>query len=766
MKKAIAGGRRGPARFSKLSVFAISFLVFPAAAIRAQTGLSTAQANELAACREKADALLARMTIDEKIGQMVLISSTQVSTGASTNVSPLEQEILTARCGNVFNAFGSAYARRLQQMAVGQTRLKIPLLLGFDVIHGFKTVFPIPLGGAASWDMDAIERADRVAAGEATAAGLNWTFAPMVDIARDPRWGRIAEGAGEDPFLGSAVARAAVRGFQGTSLADPTSLLACAKHFAAYGAAQAGRDYNTADVSERTLREIYLPPFHAAVDEGALSIMSGFDELNGVPATANRFLLQQVLRNEWGFQGFVVSDYTSINELVNHGIAANEYDAGRAALNAGLDMDLQGFIYHDYVGKMLTNGDITQSQVDDAVRRILTVKFALGLFDDPFRQLSGEREATEDNYPADHLAAAYRLATESLVLLKNEKNTLPLKPGASIAVIGPLADSRSDLLGCWSGAGDPRINETVLEAIKSNNVGGMVAFANGCDVLSDDKSGFKAAVAAARHADAVVMVLGERADMCGEASSRTSINLPGAQTELVRQIAQTGKPLVIVLMNGRPLALEEESTLANALVEAWFPGTKGAAAVADVLFGKSNPSGRLPVTFPRNLGQVPIFYNAKNTGRPINPARPHEKYKSNYLDAPNDPLYPFGYGLSYTTFAISGPKLDRITLHPGEKLTVTVDVANSGAVDGIETVQLYLHDLVADVDRPVLELKGFQQVALKAGEHREITFEIGEKELTFLRADMTWGTEPGKFDVFVGPNSRELQSARFELVGR
>jgi beta-glucosidase len=766
MKKAIASGRRGPARFSKLSVFAISFLVLPAAVMHAQTGLSTAQANELAACREKADALLARMTIDEKIGQMVLISSTQVSTGASTNVSPLEQEILAARCGNVFNAFGSAYARRLQQMAVEQTRLKIPLLLGFDVIHGFKTVFPIPLGGAASWDMDAIEQADRVAAGEATAAGLNWTFAPMVDIARDPRWGRIAEGAGEDPFLGSAVARAAVRGFQGTSLAAPTSLLACAKHFAAYGAAQAGRDYNTADVSERTLREIYLPPFHAAVDEGALSIMSGFDELNGVPATANRFLLQQVLRNEWGFQGFVVSDYTSINELMNHGIAANEYDAGRAALNAGLDMDLQGYIYHDYVGKMLTNGEITQSQVDDAVRRILTVKFALRLFDDPFRHMSDEREATEDNYPADHLAAAYRLATESLVLLKNEKNTLPLKPGANIAVIGPLADSRSDLLGCWSGAGDPRINETVLEAIKSNNVGGKVVFANGCDVLSDDKSGFKAAVAAARHADAVVMVLGEKADMCGEASSRTSINLPGLQTELVRQIAQTGKPLIIVLMNGRPLALEEESSLANALVEAWFPGTKGAAAVADALFGKSNPSGRLPVTFPRNLGQVPIFYNAKNTGRPINPARPHEKYKSNYLDAPNDPLYPFGYGLSYTTFAISNPKLDRTALHPGEKLVVTVDVANTGKMDGVETAQLYIHDLVADVARPVRELKGFQQVALKAGEHRTISFEIGEKELTFLRADMTWGTEPGKFDVFVGPNSQELQSARFELVGR
>jgi beta-glucosidase len=737
-----------------------------AVSAEAQTTSPDGQTAQLAVCRQKADALMARMTTEEKIAQMVLISSTQVLTGASTNTSPLELEIRAGRCGNVFNAFTADYVRRLQRIAIGETRLKIPLLFGFDVIHGFKTVFPIPLGEAASWDMEAIERADRVAAIEATAGGLNWTFAPMVDIARDPRWGRIAEGAGEDTFLGSAVARAAVRGFQGTNLADPESLLACAKHFAAYGAAQAGREYNTADVSERTLREVYLPPFHAAVDAGVLSLMSGFDELNGIPATANRFLLQQVLRDEWGFQGFVVSDYTSINELVDHGIATNEYDAGRAALNAGLDMDLQGFIYHDHLSKMLLNGDITQKQVDDAVRRILTVKFALGLFDDPFRHLSDQREAVLDNYPAEHLAAAQRLASESLVLLKNDKNALPLKPGSNIAVIGPLADSQKDLLGCWTGAGDPHFAESVLDAIKRVNVGGRIVFAKGCDVSTNDKSGFGAAMDAAEHADAVVMVLGESADMCGEASSRTSISLPGVQTELVRQIAQTRKPLILVLMNGRPLALEEESSLVNALLETWFPGTKGGQAVADALFGKSNPSGRLPVTFPRNLGQVPIYYNAKNTGRPIDPANPHEKYKSNYLDAPNDPLYPFGYGLSYTTFAYSGLKLDRNTLGPGETLTVTVDVTNTGAMDGVETAQLYLHDLVADVGRPVRELKGFQRVELKAGEHREISFVIGEKELSFLRADMTWGTEPGKFDVFVGPNSRDGESARFELVGR
>ena len=737
-----------------------------AVAAQAQTSPPDGQSAQLAACRQKADALLAQMTTEEKIGQLVLISSTQVLTGDSTNTTPLEREIRSARCGNVFNAYNADYVRRLQQIAVGETRLKIPLLFGFDVIHGFKTVFPIPLGEASSWDMEAIERADRVAAIESTAAGLNWTFAPMVDIARDPRWGRIAEGAGEDTFLGSAVARAAVRGFQGTNLADPSSLLACAKHFAAYGLSQAGREYNTVDVSERTLREVYLPPFHAAVDAGALSIMSGFDELNGIPATANRFLLQQVLRDEWGFQGFVVSDYTSINELVNHGIAANEYDAGRVSLNAGLDMDLQGFVYHDYLQKMLTNGDVTQKQVDDAVRRILTVKFAMGLFDDPFRHTTAERAATLDNYPAEHLAAAYQLASESLVLLKNDKNALPLKPGSNIAVIGPLADSRSDLLGSWSGAGDSSFGPSALEAIRIANGGGHLVYAKGCDVLSDDKSGFKAALDAAGHADAVIMVLGESASMCGEASSRGDITIPGVQTELLRHIAQTGKPLILVLMNGRPLALEEESSLANALLVTWFPGTRGAQAVADALFGKSNPSGRLPVTWPRSLGQVPIYYNAKNTGRPIDPANPHGKYRSNYLDIPNDPLYPFGFGLSYTKFSYTDLKLDRKVMGPGETLTVTVDVANIGASDGIETAQLYIHDLVADVGRPVRELKGFQRVKLKAGEHRQISFVIGEKELSFLRADMTWGTEPGKFDVFVGPNSRDLQSARFELTGR
>ena len=720
--------------------------------------------NSDAALDQKVDALLARMTPEEKIGQMVLFVSSSNPTGPTGKMTSLDEEIRKAACGNVFNALTVSHLRQLQTIAVRETRLKIPLLFGYDVIHGYKTIFPIPLGEAASWDLAAIERADRVAATEAAAAGLKWTFAPMVDIARDPRWGRIAEGSGEDPFLGSQIARAAVRGFQGTNLADTTSVLACVKHFAAYGAAQAGRDYNTVDISERTLREIYLPPFRAALDEGALSIMSGFDELNGVPATANRFLLHQVLRDEWGFRGFVVTDYTAINELVKHGVATTPYDAGRAALDAGVDMDMQGSVFHDHLLKMLHNGDIQPGQLDDAVRRILRVKFALGLFDDPFRNLDPQAEARFDNYPPEHLEAARQLARESLVLLKNERQTLPLKSGARIALIGPLADSKRDLLGPWDGQGDAAHAPSIRAALLEANTGGSVTFSKGCEVSAHDTSGFAEALIAAKQADVVVMVLGESWEMSGEAASRTSISLPGVQTELLRQIKATGKPIVLVLMNGRPLALEEESSLADAVLEAWFPGTEGGRAIADVLFGQYNPSGRLTVTFPRNLGQVPIFYNAKNTGRPLEPAGSTEKYQSRYLDSLNTPLYPFGFGLSYTTFKYATPELDRKTLHPGEKLIVTVEVSNTGKLEGAETVQLYLHQPVASVARPVLELKGFQRLELQVGEHRKVTFEIGEPQLTFLRRDLTWGIEPGTIEVLVGPNSRDLQSAKFDLA--
>ncbi len=710
------------------------------------------------------EALLKQMTVPEKIGQMVLLSSPDLLTGAPTGFIDLEDQIRSARCGNVFNAHTVAYVRKLQKIAVEQTRLGIPLLFGFDVIHGYQTVFPMPLGQASSWDVAAIERSARVAAVEATAGGLKWTFAPMVDIARDPRWGRIAEGAGEDPYLGSAIARALVRGFQGTNLADPASLLACVKHFAAYGAAQAGRDYNTVDISERTLREVYLPPYRAAIEEGALSIMTSFNEINGTPSTANRFLLQNILRDEWGFKGFVVTDYTSINELVRHGIAADLPAAGRAALNAGVDMDLQGSVYHDYLAQLLRSGDIRPEQIDEAVRRILTIKFALGLFDDPYRSLSEEREAKYGSYPPEHRKAAYDMACESLVLLKNDARLLPLKPGLRLAVIGPLADSPRDLLGSWNGVGKAERAASILSAIRSAAGAGSVTFAAGCTISTPDRSGFTEAIEAARNADTVVMVLGESWDMTGEAASRLSINLPGIQTGLLREIKQLGKPVVLVLLNGRPLALEEESSLTGAILEAWFPGTEGGLAVADTLFGRNNPSGRLPVTFPRSLGQVPIYYSVKNTGRPYNAANPNEKYVSKYLDGPNTPLYPFGFGLSYTDFAFSNIQLDTKALHPGEKLRATVEVTNTGTADGIETVQMYIRDLVADVTRPVLELKGFQRVDLTPGQRQTVTFEIEEKTLTFLRADMTFGTEPGQYEVLVGPNSAALKSAQFDLT--
>ena len=725
------------------------------------------RAAELESASERADALLARMTLAEKIGQLTLFTGYSGITGPvkEQGQQSLLDQVRKGDCGNVFNLISVAEIKKFQKVAVEETRLHIPLLFGYDVIHGYKTIFPVCLGAAASWNPALIESSERVAATEAAAAGLDWTFAPMVDIARDPRWGRICEGAGEDPFLGSAIAAARVRGLQGTNLAAADTLLACVKHFTAYGAVQSGREYNTVDMSERTLREVYLPPYRAAVDAGAMSVMSAFNELNGTPATANRFLLQQVLRDEWGFKGFVVTDYTAINELVMHGTAADQSDAARQALAAGVDMDMQSSAYLNCLQNKLAAGQTNEAQINAAAKRILEIKFKLGLFDDPFRHCDEQRERQAFCTP-ENLATAYRLACESFVLLKNTHQTLPLQAGKKIAVIGLLADSQRDLLGSWEAAGDWDFIQTVLGGIKSNNADGKVTFNKGCDITSTNRSGFAAAVAAVKRADVAVLVLGESYNMSGEAKSRTSISLPGVQTELLREVKKAGKPVIVVLMNGRPLALEAESQLADALLEVWFPGTEGGKAVADVLFGQHNPSGKLPVTFPRALGQVPIFYEAKNTGRPLDPAKPKEKYKSSYLDCPNDPLYPFGFGLSYTTFNYSEVGLDRATLKPGEKITATVTVANTGPRDGAEVVQLYLRDLVGSVTRPVRELKGFQKIELRAGESREISFTIGENELKFLRADMTVGTEPGEFQVFIGPNSRDTHAAKFELLER
>jgi beta-glucosidase len=727
--------------------------------------LTTARAANLESPNSRVEALLARMTTEEKIGQLVLFTGYSAITGPmkEQGQKALVEQIRKGDCGSVFNLISVAEIQKFQKIAVEESRLHIPLLFGYDVIHGYKTIFPICLGEAASWNPGLIESAERVAATEAAAAGLDWTFAPMVDIARDPRWGRISEGAGEDPFLGSTIAAARVRGFQGTNLAAPDTLLSCVKHYAAYGAVQSGRDYNTVDMSERTLREIYLPPYRAAIDAGALSVMASFNELNGTPATANCFLLQQVLRAEWGFQGFVVTDYTAINEMVMHGSAVDKADAARQALIAGVDMDMQSSAYLSHLKQLLADGQITEAQINTATKRILEIKFKLGLFDNPFRHCDEQREK-ELLGNKENLATAYRLACESFVLLKNSNQTLPLKAGKKIAVIGPLADSRRDLLGSWIGQGEWNFCETVLGGIKRNNQNGKVTFTAGCDLDSTNRSGFAKAVAAAKHSDIAVLVLGESCDLSGEAKCRTSLGLPGVQAELLREIKKTGKPVVVVLMNGRPLALEAESQLADALLEIWFPGTEGGTAAADVLFGRHNPSGKLPTTFPRTVGQVPIFYAAKNTGRPLDPANPKQEYKSKYLDCPNDPLYPFGFGLSYTTFSYSEVRLDRATLNPGGKITATVTVSNTGKRDGAEVVQLYIRDLVGSVTRPVRELKGFRRIDLQPGESREVSFTIGENELKFLRADMTVGTEPGEFQVFIGSNSRDTHAAKFDLL--
>ena len=707
----------------------------------------------------KVDSLLKVMTIEEKIGQMVLLSSDWDLTGPSMRSEYIE-DIRSGRCGNIFNAYTAEFVRELQRVAVEESRLGIPVLFGYDVIHGHRTIFPISLGESCSWDMEAIKNSARVAAAEAAASGLNWTFAPMCDISTEPRWGRISEGAGEDAWLGSCVAQARVRGFQGDDLSDTLTVLACVKHFAGYGAPQAGRDYNTVDMSERWFREFYLPPYKAAVEAGALSVMTSFNELDGVPATANKHLLQDILRDEWGFAGLVVTDYTSINELVNHGYASDDADAGLKAVHAGVDMDMQGIVYFNYLKDQVENGQVSMKVIDRAVRRILYVKAKLGLFDDPYKYCSPEREAAVTCSP-ENLEASRDMARKSMVLLKND-GVLPLRAGEKIAVIGELAVSVRDYLGSWKAAGQWDSMTSVLDEIKACNGADNVVYAEGCKKFGEDRSGFRAAEAAAKSADKVVMVIGEDWDWSGEAASRSSINVPGVQSELLSLIASTGKPVVVVLMNGRPLDLSRESEDASAILEAWFPGTMGGAAVADVLFGKYNPSGKLSVTFPRNIGQVPLYYWAKNTGRPV--YLPDNKYKSKYIDCPNTPLYPFGYGLSYTEFSYSDIEISSDVLVSGGSLTVSVDVENCGSVSGEEVVQLYVRDLVGSVTRPVRQLKGFRKISLEPGETKTVEFTITPDMLAFYRQDMSFGTEAGEFEVYVGGSSDTLNGVSFSLV--
>jgi len=711
--------------------------------------------------KEKVDSVLSLMNLEEKIGQMVLFTSGWDVTGPSMPSSNL-QDIKSGRCGNIFNAYTVAYTRKLQNIAVKESRMKIPLLFGYDVIHGFKTIFPIPLAEASSWDMEAIRNSARVAAVESAASGINWTFAPMVDIARDPRWGRIAEGAGEDPYLGSRIAAARVKGFQGDDLSLPISILACVKHYAAYGAPLAGRDYASVDMSERMLREVYLPPYKAAVDAGVMSVMSSFNDLNGVPATESRFLLTKILRKEWNFKGLVVTDYTSINELVPHGVAANEKEAAELALNAGVDMDMQGSVYYKYLSDLVKIGKITEEQIDTAVARILKIKFLLGLFDDPYRFCNEKREK-EIVHSKMHIDFAYEMACKSIVLLKNQNNILPLKQNTRIALIGPLAEAKRDLLGSWIAAGEWDSIQNIHQTIKENFGDKNVHYAKGCEIKKEEKSGFAAALKTVRNSDVAVLVMGESAEWCGEAASRSNIGIPEIQKELIREVAKIGKPIVLVLMNGRPLAIEEESQLSGAILEAWFPGSLGANAIADILTGKVNPSGKLPVTFPRNIGQVPIFLSEKNTGRPYDPKGTEQKYRSRYIDCPNDPLYPFGFGLSYSKFTYSNLQIDKPKFSHGDTIHISVKVRNDGTYNGEEVVQLYIRDLVGSVTRPVKELKGFQKLMLRSGETKTVTFKIDESDLSFYRKDMSYGIEPGEFIAFVGGNSSDVLETSFRF---
>lgn len=703
------------------------------------------------------DDLIGRMTLAEKVGQMTLLTSDWESTGPTMRDSYME-DIRSGKVGNIFNAYTAKYTRELQQLAVENTRLKIPLMFGYDVIHGHRTIFPISLGEAASWDLDAIELSARVSAQEASAEGIHWTFSPMVDIARDPRWGRISEGAGEDVHLASEIAKARVRGYQGTDLAATDTILATAKHFAAYGAAQAGRDYHTVDITERTLRDVYFPPFKAAVDAGVGSFMTAFNEVDGIPASGSKYLLTDVLRSKWGFDGFVVTDYTSINEMVPHGYAKDLEQAGEQAVNAGVDMDLQGAVFLEHLTKSVEEGRVSEATVNQAVRRILEMKYRLGLFEDPYRYADETREKNTV-YKPEFLEAARDVARKSMVLLKNEGGALPLAGSArNIAVIGPLGNSKADMIGSWSAAGDRQTRPvTVLEGMKARaRAGTSVSYAKGASYEFADEGktdGFAEALALAKRSDVVIAVMGEKWDMTGEAASRTSLDLPGNQQALLEQLVATGKPVVLVLMSGRPNSIEWAHENVPAILHAWYPGTSGGHAVADVLFGDYNPSGKLPVTFPRTVGQVPIHYDMKNTGRPIELGAKDAKYVSRYLNTPNTPLYRFGHGLSYTSFGYSPVTLSAPSMGAGGSITASATITNTGGRAGEEVVQLYVRDLVGSVTRPVQELKGFQKIALTPGQSRTVTFTIRPEDLAFTRADMSHGWEPGQYRLWIAPSS-------------
>ncbi|MBI3125519.1 MAG: glycoside hydrolase family 3 C-terminal domain-containing protein [Ignavibacteriales bacterium] len=712
---------------------------------------------------QRADSVLALMTLEEKVGQLVQYSGDWVTGAAQGRPSETSDELLKkGKIGSFLNVVSSEKTMKLQKIAVEQSRLKIPLIFGLDVIHGYFSTFPVPIGEASSWNPTLIEKSARMQAIEASSAGIHWTFNPMVDIARDPRWGRVMEGSGEDPYLGSLMAAARVRGYQGKDLSANNTILACVKHYAAYGGAEGGRDYNTVDLSERNLREFYLPPYKAAVEAGAGSLMASFNEIGGVPSSASKFLMTDILRGEWKSDAFVVSDWNSIGELIPHGVAKDRKEAAELGIKATVDMDMETSAYFYHLADLVKEGKVDIKLVDDAVRRVLIAKFKLGLFDDPYKYCNVERE--KKTIKSKEIVDATReVAQETLVLLKNEKNILPLsKSLKSIALIGPLVKSKDNPLGGWSALGDSNDVVSVYEGLTQKlgkNV--KINYAEGCTILGKNKNGFATAVKAAKASEVVVVFVGEHRGMSGEANSRATLDLPGVQEDLVKELKKTGKPVIVVLMNGRPLTIPWLQENVNAIVEAWYPGISTGIVIADALFGDLNPNGKLTVTFPRYVGQVPIYYNYKNTGRPHDPTN---HYTSYYMDLENSPLYPFGYGLSYTTFEYSAPTLSKTNIKKDELLTVTVEVKNTGKFEGKEVVQLYIRDLVGSVTRPVKELKDFVKISLKPGETKKVEFTITPEKLKFYDINMNHVVEPGDFKVFVGTNSVDVKEASFTVV--
>ncbi|MBP2615108.1 beta-glucosidase BglX [Chryseobacterium jejuense] len=728
------------------------------------------------------DNLLSKMTLDEKIGQMNLPTSGDFTTGMAQS-SDIGKKVEQGLVGGLFNIKGADKIKAVQKVAVEKSRLKIPMIFGMDVIHGYETTFPIPLGLAASWDMNLVQQSAKVAAREAASDGINWTFSPMVDISREPRWGRVSEGSGEDPYLGSEISKNMVYGYQGKDLANGTNILACVKHFALYGAGESGRDYNTVDMSHVRMFNEYFPPYKAAVDAGVASVMASFNEVDGVPATGNRWLQTEVLRNQWKFKGFVVTDYTGINEMVDHGMGDLQ-QVSALALKAGVDMDMVGEGFLTTLKKSLSEGKVTQAEIDIAARRILEAKYDLGLFDNPYKH-GDAKLAAKEVYNLENRNIARNVAAQSMVLLKNENQVLPLKKSGTVAVIGPLVNNSINMAGTWSVATKHNVSVNLMQGLQAN-YGKEVKFlsakganidydakleeiyaAHGKKTDRDNRSKeelLKEAVDIANKADVIVLAIGESAEMSGESSSRSEITIPQSQVDLLNELKKTGKPIAMILFTGRPLALTNVKDTPDAILNAWFPGSEAGNAMADVLFGKVNPSGKLPMTFPRSLGQVPIYYNAKNTGRPLDQKLTdkceYQRFRSNYMDECNTPLYAFGYGLSYTKFNYSDISISNPNPKGDQAIQASVTVTNSGNYDGAEVVQLYIRDMVGSITRPVKELKGFQKIFLKKGESKKVTFEITPENLKFYNGELKYDWESGEFDIMIGTSSDEVKHSK------